>query len=230
MIEDRFAGARPPLDLAGAQFVADAEPYEHIKMRVLNAAQSTLSHWGALVGHEFSWQAAADGVLRDWSSACSGARPCPPCPRRRACDRPYLASSLARIRNSAIRHRCHQIGTDGSQKIAQRLLAPLRARRALGAPARDLECAVAGWIAYVAAGAKRYGARWTPTIPMPVSSSRRRRALQAAPNSRKPCSAISQIFGDDLADAQLATEIGAHLEGLLGPDPHGHLRRTLARA
>ena len=35
VIEDKFAGERPPLDLAGAQFVADAKPYEQIKMRVL---------------------------------------------------------------------------------------------------------------------------------------------------------------------------------------------------
>ena len=35
VIEDKFAGERPPLDLAGATFVADAKPYEQIKMRVL---------------------------------------------------------------------------------------------------------------------------------------------------------------------------------------------------
>ena len=63
VIEDKFAGERPPLDLAGAQFVADAKPYEQIKMRVLNAAQSTLAHQGALVGHEFTYQAAADPML-----------------------------------------------------------------------------------------------------------------------------------------------------------------------
>jgi fructuronate reductase len=63
LIEDKFAGERPPLDLAGATFVADAKPYEEIKMRVLNAAQSTLAHQGALVGHEFTYQAAADPVL-----------------------------------------------------------------------------------------------------------------------------------------------------------------------
>ena len=63
VIEDKFAGERPPLDLAGATFVADAKPYEQIKMRVLNAAQSTLAHQGALVGHEFTYQAAADPML-----------------------------------------------------------------------------------------------------------------------------------------------------------------------
>lgn len=50
VIEDRFRSARPPWDLAGAQFVADAKPYEQIKMRVLNAAQSTLSHQGPWSG------------------------------------------------------------------------------------------------------------------------------------------------------------------------------------
>ena len=63
VIEDKFAGERPPLDLAGVQFVADAKPYEWIKMRVLNAAQSTLAHQGALVGHEFTCQGAVDPVL-----------------------------------------------------------------------------------------------------------------------------------------------------------------------
>ena len=63
VIEDRFAGERPAWDLAGAQFVRDAKPYEKIKMRVLNAAQSTLSHLGAIVGCEFSFEAAADPIL-----------------------------------------------------------------------------------------------------------------------------------------------------------------------
>ena len=63
VIEDRFAGERPPLDLAGVEFVPDSRPYEQIKMRVLNAAQSTLAHQGALIGLEFSYQAAADPVL-----------------------------------------------------------------------------------------------------------------------------------------------------------------------
>ena len=43
VIEDRFAGERPPWDLAGVAVRAPTpRPYEQIKMRVLNAAQSTL--------------------------------------------------------------------------------------------------------------------------------------------------------------------------------------------
>ena len=122
-----FAGERPPWDLAGAKFVADAKPYEKIKMRVLNAAQSTLSHLGAIVGHEFSFRRRRP-VLPRLTRRCSRGRP-RRCPRSQDGGRGLCRSSLARIANTAIRHRCHQIGTDGSQKIVQRLLDPLRAAR-----------------------------------------------------------------------------------------------------
>ena len=78
---------------------------------------------------------------------------------------PYIDLSMARIRNTAIRHRCHQIGTDGSQKIVQRLVDPLRERLAAGQPADLLMLAVAGWIAYGLSGARRFGERWAPSDP-----------------------------------------------------------------
>ena len=160
-------------------------------MRVLNAAQSTLSHWGALVGHEFSWQAAADEVLSGLVERMLARETLPTLPAIEGVARhAYLAASLARIRNTAIRHRCHQIGTDGSQKIASGC-SGLCARGACAAsPARDLECAVAGWIAYVAAGAKRYGARWRPSDPFaePIiaQAQERKRDLRSSRRPRWP--------------------------------------------
>ncbi len=229
VIEDRFAGPRPPWDLAGAQFVADAEPYEHVKMRVLNAAQSTLSHWGALVGFEFSHQAAADGVLSGLVERMLARETLPTLPQVEgmATDT-YLETSLARIRNRAIRHRCHQIGTDGSQKIAQRLLAPLRVRRERGQAAPDLECAVAGWIAYVAAGARRYGARWTASDPFASEIIDRAERAASFRELADAALGLAAIFGDDLREAPFVARIAGHLTGLLGPDAHSYLKRALA--
>jgi fructuronate reductase len=230
VIEDRFAGDRPPLDLGGVEFVADAGPYEQIKMRVLNAAQSTFSHWGALTGHEFSWQAATDPVLSGLVERMLARETLPNLPLVGSMTAaPYLATSLARIRNSAISHRCHQIGTDGSQKIAQRLLSPLRAQRAKAAPAPGLECAVAGWIAYVAAGARRYGARWAPNDPLAGLLIARAESAESFSELAEAALSISQVFGGDLADAGLVARIAANLQGLLGPDPHGYLKQTLPR-
>jgi fructuronate reductase len=140
----------------------------------------------------------------------------------------YIATSLSRIRNTAIRHRCHQIGTDGSQKIVQRLIAPLRACRARGRAAPGLERALAGWIAYVAAGAKRHGARWTPSDPFAADIIARADATGDFGDLARAVLAITNIFGDDLQEEELAQRLGGHLAGLLGPDPAGYLRRALS--
>ncbi len=133
VIEDRFAGNRPLWELAGAQLVHDAKPYETIKMRVLNAAQSTLSHLGAIVGHEFSFEAAHDPTLLSLTRRMLETETASTLPAVEGMGvGDYIKSSLERIANSAIRHRCHQIGTDGSQKIVQRLVNPLRERLVAG--------------------------------------------------------------------------------------------------
>jgi fructuronate reductase len=230
VIEEHFAGERPPWDLAGAQFVADAEPYEHIKMRVLNAAQSTLSHWGALVGHEFSHQAASDPLLAGLVVAMLEDETASTLPKvtDMAVAR-YIATSMARIRNTAIQHRCHQIGTDGSQKIAQRLLAPLRARLASDRPAPLLTLAVAGWIAYVSSGARRFGARWAPSDPWgPAIIELGEREPDFAALAASILS-IKDIFGGDLARPALVRAIATHLQGLLVGDPREWLAKSRAR-
>ena len=84
VIEDRFAGARPAWEDAGAQFVADVAPFEMMKLRLLNGSHSTLAYLGFLMGHDFVWQAAARsaaGVARrtpDGRGDCADARTCRP--------------------------------------------------------------------------------------------------------------------------------------------------------
>ncbi|MCP4380762.1 MAG: mannitol dehydrogenase family protein, partial [Hyphomicrobiales bacterium] len=52
VIENRFAGRAPAWDLAGATLADDVAPFELLKMRVLNAAQTALCYLGLLAGHE----------------------------------------------------------------------------------------------------------------------------------------------------------------------------------
>ncbi len=229
VIEDRFAGERPPLDLAGAQFVADAKPYETIKMRVLNAAQSTLSHQGALVGRAFSFEAASDPVLGALARRMLERETAATLPRVTGMEvAGYIDTSIARVRNPAIRHRCHQIATDGSQKIAQRILDPLRERLAEGRPARLLTLSAASWIAYVCSGSSRFGARWAPSDPFA-------RAIVAIADKAGDFRAIAAaalgvraIFGGDLARPETTETVAADLRGLLAGDPYAYLRGCLA--
>jgi fructuronate reductase len=228
VIEDKFAGERPPLDLAGATFVADAKPYEQIKMRVLNAAQSTLAHQGALVGHEFTHQAAADPVLAALTRKMLERETSTTLPKLAGMEvASYIDQSMARIRNTAIRHRCHQIGTDGSQKIVQRLIDPLRERLAAGEPAGLLTLAVASWIAYGLCGARRFGVRWTLSDPYAetVIAIGEKNADWA--ELARAVLSVAPIFGADMARPQVVEPVAGHLRGLLGGDARGYLKERL---
>jgi fructuronate reductase len=228
VIEDKFAGERPPLDLAGVQFVADAKPHEQIKMRVLNAAQSTLAHQGALVGREFTYQAAADPVLGALTRRMLEQETSTTLPKLAGMDTAaYIDQSMARIRNTAIRHRCHQIGTDGSQKIVQRLVDPLCERLKAGQPAGLLSLAVASWIAYGLSGARRFGARWTPSDPYAETLIAIGERNSDWSELSRSVLAIAPIFGTDMTRPKLIEPIAGHLRGLLGGDPYGYLKERL---
>jgi fructuronate reductase len=225
VIEDRFAGERPGWDLAGVQFVGDAKPYEKIKMRLLNAAQSTLSHLGAIVGHEFSFEAAGDPVLLTLTRRMLERESSSTLPAVEGMGAPsYIEQALTRIANSAIRHRCHQIGADGSQKIVQRLVDPLRERIAAGRSAPLLTLAVAGWMAYCLSGAPRFGHCWDPSDPLAETviaiGEQCREDFKAL---AKAMLGVTAIFGPDLATPPLISTVGAHLRGLLDGDPRAYL-------
>jgi fructuronate reductase len=225
VIEDRFAADRPPWDLAGVQFVRDARPFEKIKMRILNGAQSTLSHWGALAGFEFSYEAAADPVLLTLVRRMLEFETVPGLANVEGMDlEGYVDAALIRIGNSAIRHRCHQIGTDGSQKIVQRLVDPLRERLAAGQTAPLLTLAVAGWIAYALGGAQRFGRRWSPSDPWAETIiGLGERCGEDFNALAKAVLRIDGIFGSDLAAAPIVAIVGNHLRGLLTGDPRAYL-------
>ena len=136
----------------------------------------------------------------------------------------YIKSSLERIANSAIRHRCHQIGTDGSQKIVQRLVNPLRERLVAGQSAPLLTLAVAAGWPIVLSGAQRFGHRWDPSDPWAET------VIAMGEECREDFSALAKavlgvrtIFGSDLATAPFVAAVGAHLRGLLDGDAAAYL-------
>jgi fructuronate reductase len=225
-IEDDFVAGRPAWDAAGAQLVGDVTPYERIKMRVLNGAQTALCTLGALAGLDFTFEDVRHPVLERFVRAMLEEETAPTLPAAPGMEAgPYIDLSLRRLRNSSIRHRNHQIATDGSQKIVQRLLNPLRERLAAGAPFERLACATAGFIAYGAAAAPRHGARWTPSDPFAAT------LLEIAETSAGDMNALARralaieaIFGADLAGAPaVVAAIARHCAGLLSDDPVGYL-------
>lgn len=145
VVEDHFPTGRPRLEDAGAEMVAEVEPYEHMKLRLLNGAHTSIAAIGRLAGYQTVAEAVADPAIRRfveayWSEAI------PTLGGGAGDPKAYTRSLLARFSNGALPHRTQQIATDSSQKIPQRILAPLRERLADGRSSPAMTFAVAAWI------------------------------------------------------------------------------------
>ena len=226
-IEDRFIAERPLWDVAGAEFVSDVAPHEITKMRVLNGAQTTFCYLGALAGLDTTYEDARHPVLERFVRRMLEEETAPTLPIAPGMEaRAYIDLSLRRLRNSCIRHRNHQIATDGSQKIVQRLLNPMRDRLRASASFDRLACATAGFIAYLAAASRRFGARWTPSDPFAATV--REIAEETSGDLHalaRRTMAISAVFGPDLPHTpDVVAAIARHLAGLLSDNPVAYLQ------
>lgn len=228
VIENAFQGLRPEWDMVGAELVPDVHPYELVKMRLLNAAQSAWAYLGAIAGLEHTFQSARDPVLGQLvttllaEEAASTVPDVASMPAAR-----YIASVIDRVQNEAIRHTNHQVATDGSQKIIQRFLDPIRDRLRAGGQVDYLALGVAGWMAYLLAASPRFGRRWIAQDPWAdVVADIAQRSGDAASMVREIL-AIKPIFGEDLSNDALVAILSRHVEGLLSINPYQYLARQL---
>jgi fructuronate reductase len=149
VLEDRFGGPLPAWDRAGAMFVRDVAPYEILKMRVVNGIQSNLCQLGVLSGVEFMSDVMAEEGFADFARRTIAREVVAHLPDVPGIDvSAYVAETIGRLKNPALKHRTLQISTDGSQKIKQRLLEPLRAALKAGTPCGGLLLGIAGWMKY----------------------------------------------------------------------------------
>ncbi|MBN9074086.1 MAG: mannitol dehydrogenase family protein [Rhizobiales bacterium] len=145
IVEDRFPRGRPPFEASGVRFVADVEPYEHMKLRLLNGAHTAIAALGRLAGFETVPEAVGHPLVRRflerlWDESEATLRIDP------QVSAEYRGKLLPRFANPALPHKTAQIATDASLKVPQRLLEPLRARLAAGQAADALVFVVALWI------------------------------------------------------------------------------------
>jgi fructuronate reductase len=150
VIEDDFAGARPPWDLGGAQFVSEVEPFEVMKLRLLNASHSALAYLGLLAGRQHVHEALENPDFRAFIAVTMERELAPTVAGIPAADlEAYRHALLQRFSCPRPAHRLAQIAEDGSQKMPIRVLAPLREQLAANGPTRRSVLIVAGWLAFV---------------------------------------------------------------------------------
>ncbi|MET3898726.1 fructuronate reductase [Devosia sp. UYZn731] len=215
VIEDHFPLGRPPFETVGAQVVKDVEPFERMKLRMLNGSHSTLAYLGYLAGHQYVSDAMGDPafVKLIHNLMTEEAIPTLDMP---GVDLPgYRDQLLERFRNPALQHRTWQIAMDGTQKLPQRLLGTIRDRLKADQPITHLALGVAAWMRYVM-GIDENG----DTIDVKDPLAMRMMAIAAGAGGDPEAlfdglSALTEVFGTDLADNEVFQgTVIEHLESL----------------
>lgn len=118
VVEDNFPNGRPALEKVGVQFTADVDPYEQVKLRMLNASHSMLAFPGTLIGHRIVHLAMKDPnvseLLDQFLSKDAG--PLLDAPPSMSTGQ-YGDMLLKRYRNPAIGDQMLRIASDGGSKL-----------------------------------------------------------------------------------------------------------------
>jgi fructuronate reductase len=214
VIQDWFCGERPDFEAAGVQITPAVAPWEDAKLRLLNGAHSSIAYLGGLAGIEFVDQVVArpDGarfVEALWDEAASTLAPI------EGLDVPaYRRQLMARFSNSALQHKTRQIAMDGSQKLPQRLLASIAARRERGQPVEALSLGVAAWMRWQD-GCDDSGAGFTVDDPLADVLARAVAAATSPEDKVAALLSLPQIFPPALADdAVFRGDLVRHLASL----------------
>ena len=220
VVEDRFVAGRPDWTAGGARFVADAAPFETLKLRMVNGAHSALAYLSVMAGWATVDEAMAQPGMRRFLRALMGQEIEPTLPPLPGLDlAAYGEGLLHRFANPALRHQTRQIAMDGSQKLPQRLLGTVRDRLAVDAPIPGLALAVAGWLQFLR-GADEAGRVYEIQDPMAQALAQRRElAEQAARQAGEGPAAMlawadvmtgfEPVFGDLVQEPRFVRAVGA---------------------
>jgi mannitol 2-dehydrogenase len=149
VLEDNFGAGRPEFERVGVQVVDDVEPYELMKLRLLNASHQALAYPGYLVGYQYVHEAAQDPqfvrFLLDYMriEAVPTLRPVPGIDLDA-----YTEQLIERFANPGVRDTVARLCANSSDMIPKFLLPVVRAQLDAGGPIERAATALAFWARY----------------------------------------------------------------------------------
>lgn len=149
VIEDNFVAGRPEWEVAGVQMVQDVQPWEQMKLRMLNGSHSFLAYLGYLAGFAHINDCMQDEAFRTAVRHLMLEEQAPTLRITGVDLTAYADSLIERFSNPALKHRTWQIAMDGSQKLPQRMLDGIRVHLQRETPWPLLALGIAGWMRYV---------------------------------------------------------------------------------
>ncbi|MET1006205.1 MAG: mannitol dehydrogenase family protein [Propionibacteriaceae bacterium] len=149
VLEDAFVAGRPPVEEAGVQVVEDVEPYELMKLRLLNAGHQAIAYFGYLSGYRFAHEAAQDPAFRSYllnywnSEAIPTLRPVPGIDLQ-----DYIHTLIERFSNAEVKDTMARLCLESSDRIPKWLVPVIKENLAADRPVRVSAAIVASWARY----------------------------------------------------------------------------------
>lgn len=126
VLEDAF-DERPPLEDAGVQVVEDVEPYELMKLRLLNASHQALCYFGYLSGYRLVHEVCQDPLFADFLLAYMDDEATPTLEPVPGIDLDeYKPNLIARFSNGQVRDTVARLCAESSDRIPKWLLPVVR--------------------------------------------------------------------------------------------------------
>ena len=149
VLEDHFPQGRPPFEQAGVQMVADVEPYELMKLRLLNASHQALCYLGYLSGYRYAHEVCADPLFVDFLLGYMAQEGTPTLPPVPGVDLPgYHRELVERFANPYIRDTLARLCAESSDRIPKWLVPVISSQLASGGTVRRSALVVAAWARY----------------------------------------------------------------------------------
>lgn len=193
VLEDHFANGRPPLEDAGVQLVDDVEPYELMKLRLLNASHQALCYLGYLSGYRYAHEVAQDPLFARFLLDYMDLEATPTLSPVPGIDLPrYKRTLIERFSNEYVRDTLARLCAESSDRIPKWLVPVIMINLADGGAIKRSAAVVAGWARY-AEGTDEQGQ------PIEVVDALKNTLMTAAAKQHEdPLAFIAnrEIFGD----------------------------------
>ncbi|HKU87564.1 MAG TPA: mannitol dehydrogenase family protein [Casimicrobiaceae bacterium] len=193
VVEDRFPAGRPALENVGAQFVTHVEPFERMKIRILNGGHAAIAYPAGLLGIHFVHEAMQQPLIAAFLSKLLEDEiiPCvPPVPSTDL--QHYKAQVVERFGNPAIGDTIRRLCLDGSNRQPKFILPSVADRLAGGRSIDGLALVGALWCRYCY-GETESGATIEPNDP---SWSRLNAVAIEARRDPRAWLGMTDIYGD----------------------------------
>jgi mannitol 2-dehydrogenase len=148
-LEDNFSAGRPPLEVVGVQVVADVQPYELMKLRLLNASHQALCYFGYLAGYRLVHEVAQDPLFASFLLDYMNLEATPTLAPLPGIDLDvYKQQLIERFSNAAVRDTVARLCAESSDRIPKWLLPVIRENLDAGRDVTLSAAVVASWARY----------------------------------------------------------------------------------